>query len=78
MHPFGQPVHLWRIWYCHFMLYLVFQQVLGKLSASVLSSFVGLQHSYSLPTFSGHFGMELLEHIASVSLLWAIKYIAQD
>ena len=37
---------------------------------------IGLQHSYSLTTFSGHLGMEFLEHRHSVSLLWAIKYLA--
>ena len=62
VHPFGQPIHLWRIRHSNFVFYLVFAQVLGKSTASVLSSPVCFQHTYSLATFSGHFRMEFLEH----------------
>ena len=77
VHPFGQPVHLWRIRYGYFMFDLMFSQVLGKLPASVLSSPL----VFSSPIRSPLSPVTLAWNswnIASVSLFWALKYIAQD
>ena len=65
----ARTFHLWQIWHRHFVLDLVFDQVLGELPTSILSSTIGFQHSYSLTTFSGHFGMKFLEHCQGVALV---------